>query len=186
MLSPKSRSITPITAIPVLSILRCYTCSPWNQTPGAYFSSWIVYVTRCIRWVWLFGRRRNFCHGLRREKRSRTPHRRQGAYYTEPSSSSWRCTICHCCSSPRVETSQKCGGIFLQVVFFSVFKWRSYWSTIPRGARSLQSCLGGGDIDGDDYNIIIDVCFFGFLFALSLNGASAKPAPSPYCNTRRL
>ena len=55
-----------------------------------------------------------------------------------------------------------------------------------RGARSLQSCLGGGDIDGDEYSIIINVCFFGFLFALSLTGALAEPAPSPYCDARRL
>ena len=28
----------------------------------------------------------------------------------------------------------------------------------------MQSCLGGGDIDGDEYNIIIDVCFFFYFF----------------------
>ena len=28
----------------------------------------------------------------------------------------------------------------------------------------MQSCLGGGDIDGDEYNIIIDVCFYFYLF----------------------
>ena len=28
---------------------------------------------------------------------------------------------------------------------------------IFRGERSLPSCLGGGDLDGDDYNLILDV-----------------------------
>lgn len=27
----------------------------------------------------------------------------------------------------------------------------------PRGDRSLPSCLGGGDLDGDDFNLILDV-----------------------------
>lgn len=26
-----------------------------------------------------------------------------------------------------------------------------------RGTRSLPSCLGGGDLDGDEYNLILDV-----------------------------
>ena len=59
-------------------------------------------------------------------------------------------------------------------------------SLCHRGKRSLQSCLGGGDIDGDEYNIIIDVCFYGILFALSLTGTLARPAPPSYCETRRL
>lgn len=29
--------------------------------------------------------------------------------------------------------------------------------SVCRGRRSLPSCLGGGDLDGDDYNIILDV-----------------------------
>jgi RNA-dependent RNA polymerase len=45
--------------------------------------------------------------------------------------------------------------------FASLYKNGDHTDPIPRGARSLQSCLGGGDIDGDEYNIIIDVCFFG-------------------------
>lgn len=28
----------------------------------------------------------------------------------------------------------------------------------PRGDRPLASCLGGGDLDGDDFNLILDVC----------------------------
>jgi hypothetical protein len=50
----------------------------------------------------------------------------------------------------------------------------------------LQSCLGGGYVDGDEYNIIINVCFFGCLFSLSLTGALAKRSPFPYYKIKRL
>jgi hypothetical protein len=29
-----------------------------------------------------------------------------------------------------------------------------------RGQRALASCLGGGDLDGDDFNLILDVSYF--------------------------
>ena len=30
---------------------------------------------------------------------------------------------------------------------------------VDRGNRPLSSCLGGGDLDGDDFNLILDVSF---------------------------
>ena len=50
---------------------------------------------------------------------------------------------------------------------------------IPRGTRSLQSCLGGGDIDGDEYNIIMDVCSFGFFFCLDIDRRLSQTCTLP-------
>ena len=43
----------------------------------------------------------------------------------------------------------------------------------------MQSCLGGGDIDGDEYNIIIDVCFFRLFFYLVIDPRLSQTCTLP-------
>ena len=43
----------------------------------------------------------------------------------------------------------------------------------------MQSCLGGGDIDGDEYNIIIDVCFLWFIFSLFIDRCLSQTCTLP-------
>jgi len=47
-----------------------------------------------------------------------------------------------------------------------------------RGERSLPSCLGGGDLDGDDYNLILDVGF-AMLFFFVANSTVIARLTSP-------
>lgn len=51
--------------------------------------------------------------------------------------------------------------------------------TMPgRGARSLPSCLGGGDLDGDIYNLILDVSHTSDLLETSFHAfLAAKSLP---------
>jgi hypothetical protein len=96
---------------------------------------------------------------------------RRDTYFSEPPSS---CKNCHRCSSPRVEPSQKC-VIFLQVIYFAI-KNGDHTNPLYLEEHDLcTSCLGGGYVDGDEYNIIINVCFFGCLFTLSLTGVFTIP-----------
>ena len=38
-----------------------------------------------------------------------------------------------------------------------------------RGKRSLPSCLSGGDLDGDDYNLILNVSYICHTFDLNVD-----------------
>lgn len=51
---------------------------------------------------------------------------------------------------------------------------------IYRGERSLPSCLAGGDLDGDDYNLILDASLHIHVFCLSiLTSTCTQPALHP-------
>jgi RNA-dependent RNA polymerase len=47
----------------------------------------------------------------------------------------------------------------VRVSITELFKLSTELTFIGRGDRALSSCLGGGDLDGDDFNLILDVGF---------------------------
>ena len=48
----------------------------------------------------------------------------------------------------------------MQVSLYLVLEQRALNYNFDRGQRALASCLGGGDLDGDDFNLILDVSYF--------------------------
>lgn len=54
---------------------------------------------------------------------------------------------------------------------------------IDRGDRALSSCLGGGDMDGDDFNVILDVSFSFLVRCFSAQSLVAGSDPPDGCDS---
>ncbi|KAK0434556.1 hypothetical protein EV421DRAFT_1839072, partial [Armillaria borealis] len=55
-----------------------------------------------------------------------------------------------------------------------------------KGSRSLPSCLGGGNLDGDICNIILDVCqsrYYAPFSVLTMNREISTPSQCVYSGT---
>src|SRR6267154_449588 len=57
---------------------------------------------------------------------------------------------------------------------------------VDRGQRALASCLGGGDLDGDIFNLILDVSSKFLVHSFMLEHSAAETATSETPRTRRI
>jgi len=57
---------------------------------------------------------------------------------------------------------------------------------VDRGQRALSSYLGGGDLDGDDFNLILDVSSNHVTYPFMSEHSAAKTATKEMLRTRRI
>lgn len=57
---------------------------------------------------------------------------------------------------------------------------------VDRGQRALASCLGGGDLDGDDFNLILDVSPNFLIHSACFEHYAAEATANALRRTRRV